>query len=182
LTRKETERTYPPGQHGRARRRQIGQYGRRLAEKQKLQLYYGITETQLRRYFEHAARRPGVTGQVLLTLLERRLDNVVFRLGFAPTIPAARQMVTHGHVRVNDRRVDRPAYLVEEGDRIWLSPRTREIQSVKDAVQQGAQVRVPTYLEHQPDDPFTGRVIGTVRREDVPFIVDETAIVEFYAR
>ena len=182
LTRKETERTYPPGAHGRARRRDPGQYGRRLAEKQKLQFYYGITETQLRRYFEHAARQRGITGELMLSLLERRLDNVVFRLGFGPTIPAARQLVTHGHIRVNDRRVDRPAYLVEQGDSISLAPRAREIPGVKESIEQGPQVRLPGYLERDADDPFSGRMTGAVRREDVPFLVDETAITEFYAR
>jgi small subunit ribosomal protein S4 len=182
LTRKATERTAPPGMHGQARKKQPSQYGRRLIEKQKLQFHYGITERQLRRYFEEAVRRRGVTGEQMLSLLERRLDNVVFRLGLAATIPAARQLVTHGHVRVGDRKVDRPAYLVEEGDRISLSAKARAVEPLKAAVEQGPSVRVPAYLERDTQDPFQGRVIGAPRRDDVPFIVDETAIIEFYAR
>jgi small subunit ribosomal protein S4 len=182
LTRKETNRATPPGMHGQARKKQPSQYGRRLIEKQKLQFYYGITERQLRRYFEEAARRRGVTGALMLSMLERRLDNAVFRLGFAPTIPAARQLVTHGHVVINDRKVDRPAYLVAEGDRIALTARARAVEPLKAAVEQGPSVAIPGYLERDPQDPFSGRVIGAPRREDVPFIVDETAITEFYAR
>jgi small subunit ribosomal protein S4 len=182
LTRKETERAYPPGMHGQARKKQPSQYGRRLVEKQKLQFYYGITERQLRRYFEEAVRRRGVTGELMLSMLERRLDNVVFRLGFAPTIPAARQLVTHGHVRIDDRKVDRPAYEVKQGERISLSPKARSIEPLKAAVEQGPSIQVPGYLERDPQDAFSGRVIGAPRREDVAFIVDETAITEFYAQ
>jgi small subunit ribosomal protein S4 len=115
-------------------------------------------------------------------LLERRLDNVVFRLGLAPTIPAARQLVAHGHVRVNARRVDRPAYLVEIGDVLTLSSRGRGLAGVRASVEQGPGVRLPGYLARDPDDPFVGRVTGVPRREDIPFIVDEAAITEFYAR
>jgi small subunit ribosomal protein S4 len=157
-------------------------FRRRLEEKQKLRLHYGISEGQLRRYFQEAARRRGVTGETLLGLLERRLDNVVFRLGFAPTIPAARQLVVHGHVRVNDRRVDRPAALLEEGDVVSLSPKAQTIQGVIDSMAAGPQVAIPGYLERGVDT-FSGRISGDVdRRRDIPFVVDETAIVEFYAR
>lgn len=183
LTRKSAEkRPHPPGQHGTGRRRTTKtDYRRRLEEKQKLRFHYGITERQLRNYFEEAARRRGVTGEMLLSMLERRLDNVVFRLGFAPTIPAARQLVTHGHVLVNGRRVDRAAALVERGDEISLSPRARNIAGVTQSVDTGPQVALPGYLERGAD-PFTGRVIGAFSRQDVPFLVDDTAIVEFYAR
>lgn len=183
LTRKNTERRpHPPGQHGTTRRRTTkSDYRRRLEEKQKLRLHYGISERQLRRYFDEASRRRGVTGEMLLGLLERRLDNVVFRLGFAPTIPAARQLVVHGHVRVNDRRVDRPAALVEEGDVVALSDKGRTIPGVVESSSTGPQVALPGYLERNAEQ-FTGRVTGSVERKDVPFIVDETAIVEFYAR
>lgn len=183
LTRKSTEkRPHPPGQHGLGKRRTTKtDYRRRLEEKQKLRVHYGITERQLRNYFEEAVRRRGVTGELLLGMLERRLDNVVFRLGFAPTIPAARQLVTHGHVRVNGRRVDRAAALVERGDEIAISARGRNIPGIVQAVESGPQVALPGYLERGAD-PFTGRVSGAVSRQDVPFLVDDTAIVEFYAR
>lgn len=183
LTRKSAEkRPNPPGQHGGGKRRTTKtDYRRRLEEKQKLRFHYGISERQLRNYFERAARQRGVTGTTLLSLLERRLDNIVFRLGFAPTIPAARQLVTHGHVLVNGRRVDRASALVEQGDVVSMSDRGRGIAGVAQSVESGPQVAIPGYLE-RGSDAFTGRVTGTVSRQDIPFIVDETAIVEFYAR
>lgn len=167
---------------GKRPRRQKSAYGRRLDEKQKLRYHYGITETQLRRYFEQAQRQRGPTGPALLALLERRLDNVVFRLGFAPTIPAARQLVAHGHVLVDGRRVDRPAQLVERGQQVSMAPGAQKIPNVAESVQAGPQVQLPSYLVRADDDPFSGRVAGDPARDDVPFIVDETAIVEFYAR
>jgi small subunit ribosomal protein S4 len=183
LTRKSAEkRPHPPGQHGTGKRRTTKtDYRRRLEEKQKLRFHYGITERQLRNYFEEAARTRGVTGDLLLGMLERRLDNVVFRLGLAPTIPAARQLVTHGHVIVNGRRVDRAAARVERGDEVALSERGRNIPGVATSVENGPQVALPGYLERGADG-FTGRVTGDVSRQDVPFLVDDTAIVEFYAR
>jgi small subunit ribosomal protein S4 len=183
LTRKSAEkRPHPPGQHGVGKRRLTKtDYRRRLEEKQKLRFHYGITERQLRNYFEEAARKRGVTGEMLLSMLERRLDNVVFRLGFAPTIPSARQLVTHGHVLVNGRRVDRAAALVDRGDEIAVAERGRNIPGVAQSVESGPQITLPGYLERGAD-PFSGRVTGSVSRPDIPFLVDDTAIVEFYAR
>jgi small subunit ribosomal protein S4 len=183
LTRKSAEkRPHPPGQHGLGKRRTTkSDYRRRLEEKQKLRFHYGITERQLRNYFENAARTRGVTGEVLLGMLERRLDNVVFRLGFAPTIPSARQLVTHGHVLVNGRRVDRAAAQVERGDEVAIAEGGRAIPGVAASVDNGPQVALPGYLERGADG-FTGRVTGEVSRQDIPFLVDDTAIVEFYAR
>lgn len=182
LTRKEVP---PPAGRPlgrRPRRLQKSAYRQRLEEKQKVRFYYGITEGQLRRAFEYARRRPGVTGEVLLSTLERRLDNVVFRLGFALTIPAARQLVTHGHIHVDGRRVDVPAHLVEPGQVISVAPRARDIPAVVESAQNGPQVQLPGYLSRGPNDPFTGTVTGEPRREDIPFVVDEASIVEFYAR
>ena len=125
---------------------------------------------------------PGVTGHNLLALLERRLDNVVFRLGFAPTIPAARQLVSHGHILVDGRRVDIASFLVESGMTVAVGPKAREGVSVLAAVERGPQLRLPGYLALDPDDKFTGRVIGSPMRFDIPFVVDEAAIVEHYAR
>lgn len=184
LTRKEP-RAEPSarGPRGRVRRRQQkSDYRKRLEEKQKVRLHYGITETQLRRYFADAAKQRGVTGEALLALLEGRLDNVVFRLGLAPTIPAARQLVSHGHILVDGRRIDRPAYQVQEGQRVELAPRARAAAAIAEAARQGPQVQLPGYLSRDPDDPFAGRITGSVTRDDVPFLVDPTAIVEFYAR
>lgn len=184
LTRKQAdERMFPPGQHGaRLKRQRKSAYRERLEEKQKLRLHYGISESQLQRYFRQAAGRPGVTGEILLAQLERRLDNVVFRLGFAPTIPAARQIVSHGHILVDGFRVDIPSYAVDPGNTIAVSPRGRQIPYVIEAVQHGPEISLPGYLALDPDDPFTGRMTGLPARDDVPFIVGETAIVEFYAR
>lgn len=184
LTRKEPDwKHYPPGAHGGTRRRgKPSGYRLRLEEKQKLRWNYGISERQLRGYFERAARQPGATGENLLTLLERRLDNVVFRLGLAPTIPAARQRVAHGHIHVVGRRVDRAGYLVRPGDTVSVSKRGRGIPDVKTAVEHGPELRLPTFLTFDPGDAFAGRVLGLPARGDVPIQVDEAAIVEFYAR
>jgi small subunit ribosomal protein S4 len=184
LTRKDVgENSYPPGAHGpTGQRRKKSDYRRRLEEKQKLRFHYGVSESQLRKYFGRAATSPGVTGEQLLAQLERRLDNVVFRLGIAPTIPAARQLVVHGHVRVNGRRVDRPAFQVEVSDEVSISDKARNMVRVAEAVQRGPEVRLPGFLALDPNDPYVGRVISEPGREDIPFIVDEAAIVEFYAR
>ena len=186
LTRKDHERRpYPPGQHGQSatRRRKVSEFRRLLDEKQKVRFNYGVTESQLRRYFARAQRLPGKTGENLLALLERRLDNVVFRLGFAPTIPAARQLVSHGHVRVNGAKVDRAGYQVAPGEQISLPfGRVRERPSVLAAVEHGPEVRLPSFLALDPDDRFAGRVIATPARADTPFPVVDPAIVEFYAR
>ena len=183
LTRKDVRaKNYAPGAHGATGRRRVSGYGRRLQEKQKLRFHYGISEGQLQRTFDEASSQPGATGALLLALLERRLDSVVFRLGFAPTIPAARQLVGHGHIRVNGAPVDRAGFRVSPGDEIQVSERGRRIRDVTVAVDRGPEVRTPSWLALDPDDRFGGRVLGRPTRADVPFIVDETAIVEFYAR
>jgi small subunit ribosomal protein S4 len=184
LTRKAPEwKTYPPGAHGPdPKRRRKSDYRARLDEKQKLRWNYGVSERQLRTYFEQAARSGGVTGEALLALLERRLDSVVFRLGFAATIPAARQLVAHGHIRVNGARVDRAGFLVQPGHVVSVSERGRRIADVTAAVERGPEVRLPGFLALDPSDRFTGRVVATPMRADIPFVVDEAAIVEFYAR
>ena len=184
LTRKQPEwKTYPPGQHGAGgKRRKASTYKTRLEEKQKVRYNYLVSESQLRRYFDRASKQAGPTGENLLALLERRLDNVVFRLGFAPTIPAARQLVSHGHVRVNGRRLNRASYQVEVGDTITVSDKARNNVAVMESVKRGPELRLPSYLALDPDDPFTGRVIGMPARNDVSLQVDEAAIVEFYAR
>jgi small subunit ribosomal protein S4 len=184
LSRKDSERRpYPPGEHGRSRRRRRkSDYRRRLEEKQKLRYQYGVTERQLLKYFEEASKHTGVTGEMLLAFLERRLDNVVFRLGFAPTIPSARQLVVHGHIRVDGRRVDRPGFRVSKGNTISVKQRSREMPVVMESVESGPQVRIPSYLAIDEGDPHLGRVLQDPARADIPFIVDEKAVVEFYAR
>jgi small subunit ribosomal protein S4 len=185
LTRKDGEkRPYPPGQHGQttARRRKVSAFRRRLGEKQKIRFNYGIGERQLRRYVERAGKMPGVKGHNLFALLERRLDNVVFRLGITPTIPAARQLVSHGHVRIDGKKVDRPSYSVSVGETITLSARAKERPSIQESIARGPLVKLPSFLALDPSEPATGRVIAKPMRVDVPFVVDDAAVVEFYAR
>lgn len=183
LTRKRADRNdYPPGEHGpRNSRRKISEYRRRLEEKQKVKLNYGLSERQMRRYFRNAARGRGVTGDLLFAALERRLMNVVFRAGMAPTGPAARQLVSHGHIHVDGRRIDRPSYPVEIGQVITLSPKMRQNVHVLEAIERGPEVQLPSYLV-RTDDGLLCRVVATPLRADVPIIVDDRAIVEFYAR
>jgi small subunit ribosomal protein S4 len=163
-------------------RRKPSAYRLALEEKQKVRFNYGVTEGQMRRYLESAKRLPGRTGENLLLLLERRLDNVVFRLGLAPTIPAARQLVAHGHVLVNDRRVDRAAFLVAVGDTVSLAPSARESDMLRSVAEQEPVLRMPAHLRRDPEEQCTGRVISMPARTDVPFAVQESLVVEFYAR
>jgi small subunit ribosomal protein S4 len=175
------ERAMPPGQHGARRRKQPSEYGLRLQEKQKLRYYYGLTETQMRNYVQRAGRESGPTGANLMKLLERRLDNVVFRLGLAPTVPAARQLVGHGHVMVNGRRVSAPAFEVSVGDVVTVREKSREHPSVAEGVTNGPTLALPGYLERAADN-LGGKMTGDPRREDVPIEFRESLIVEFYAR
>lgn len=183
LTRKSADRRpQPPGAHGHnPRRRRPTDFRLRLEEKQKVRLNYGVTERQMLRYMTRARVLPGPTGTNLLTLLERRLDNVVFRLGLAPTIPAARQLVSHGHVAVNGRRVDRPSFEVSVGDEISLSPRAVERASPGLPAKAEPVLRLPGFLALVPEDR-AGRMVAPPSRSDVPFPVDEALIVEYYAR
>lgn len=184
LSRKDGEkRPFPPGQHGQSgKRRKMSEYRRLLMEKQKVRLNYGVTERQLRNILSVAQRMPGRTGDNVLTLLERRLDNIVFRLGFAATIPAARQLVSHGHVQVNGRRMDRPSARLRNGDAVKLTIKAREIPAVLMQTEKGPEVKVPSFLAIDIDDKFAGRVLGEPLVSDVPFPVNANAIVEFYAR
>jgi len=184
LTRKSVgEDALPPGAHGASRsRRRPSAHRLRLEEKQKVRFNYGITERQLRRALEVARRQPGRLGENLLALMERRLDNVVFRLGLAPTIPAARQLVVHGHIHVDGGRVDRPAYRLRVGETVSLAPSSRRSAGLMDVASQGPTLRLPSYLQHDPEDSLTGRLVAPPARSDVPFPVREALIVEYYAR
>ena len=186
LTRKSAEKKpYPPGAHGQSKtgRRKTSEFRRLLEEKQKVRFNYGVSEGQLRRYLGLARKLPGRTGDNLLGVLERRLDNIVFRMGFAVTIPAARQLVSHGNIRVNGKKVDRPGFLAESGDVVAVAPgKTRERVSLIENVERGPQLRLPSYLAIDPADKFSGRVIGTPMKGDIPFPVNSAALVEFYAR
>ncbi len=168
-----------PAQGG--RRKKKTQYRMLLEEKQKVRFNYGVSERQLRRYVERARRSSEPTGEALLMLLESRLDNVVYRLGFAPTIPAARQLVAHGHIRLNARKVDRPAHQVVPGDEISLSETGRQIPYVAQLLHSGPAYPVPGHL--LVDAPSaTGRMVSAPPRDSVSVVVREAAIVEFYAR
>lgn len=169
----------PPGQHGTAgRRKKLSEYGIQLREKQRAKQMFGILERQFRRYFEEAARMKGATGENLLRLLECRLDNVVYRLGFARTRPMARQLVTHGHVFVNDRKVDIPSYQVKPGDTIRLSETAAKIPAVEELLKEGA-VAVPGWLER---DGTLGRVLRLPKAEEMEQRLNMSLIVEFFSR
>ncbi|GAB4356255.1 MAG: 30S ribosomal protein S4 [Immundisolibacter sp.] len=180
LTRKtDGVRSNPPGQHG-ARRNRASDYRLRLDEKQKLIYNYGIGERQLRNYFKAAASRKGDTGKNLLTLLESRLDNVVFRLGFAPTIPAARQVVKHGHITVNGRRVDIPSYQLRPGDVVGVSEGSRKHPVILETLQ-SPSLSLPDYLDLNASN-MTGTFRHPPERTDVPLEVAENFVVEYYSR
>jgi small subunit ribosomal protein S4 len=175
-------RAYPPGVHGpKKSRRKQSDYGLGLAEKQKLRYQYGLMEAQFRRMFEKALKKRGVTGETLLQLLETRLDNVVFRIGFSTTRPGARQMVTHGHIRVNGRKVSSPSFNVKPGDVVEVreTPATRQLATKS---LESAQVRpVPSWISFTRE-AFKGQVVRIPSRDDIQPIVNEQLIVEFYSR
>ncbi len=175
------ERPYPPGVHGMRRRGKVKDYQIRLAEKQKLRFHFGVLERQFKRYVSKAARLRGPTGANLITLLESRLDNVVWRMGLAPTIPAARQMVVHGHILVDGKRVDRPSFQVTNGTEVSVREKSRAKSFIQENIERGTvQVR-PGYLEFDPAK-FTGKMVSSPVREDLPFEVNTQAVVEFYSQ
>ena len=180
LTRKSARRAYPPGQHGQARKKR-SEYAIRLEEKQKLRFNYGLTEKQLLRYVRRARRVTGSTGQVLLQLLEMRLDNTVFRLGMAPTIPAARQLVNHGHVVVNDRVVNIASYQCRPGETIGVRNRENSRQMVQTNLQYPGLANLPSHLEFDKNK-LVGKVNSLVEREWIALQVNELLVVEYYSR
>jgi len=176
-------RNAAPGMHG-ARRGKPSEYGRRLREKQKLKRFYGVFERQFRRYFALATRAPENTGEQLLSILERRLDNVIHRLGFAPNRPSARQLVSHGHVMVNGVACDIPSLLVKAGDTMTVKSRPRSLQLVKLYLQESPPP-VPDFLERTGTEPPEGRVLRLPTRADVdPRIADirEQLVIEITTR
>jgi len=180
LTRKTPRRAYPPGQHGQARKKK-SEYAIRLEEKQKLRFNYGLSEKQLMRYVKKARRITGSTGQVLLQLLEMRLDNTVFRLGMAPTIPGARQLVNHGHVTVNGRVLSIPSYQCKPGDEIGVRDRDRSRQLVETNLQYPGLANMPSHLEFDKNK-MIGKVNGIIQREWIALQVNELLVVEYYSR
>lgn len=180
LTRKSARRAYPPGQHGQNRRKR-SEYAIRLEEKQKLRFNYGLSEKQLRRYVQKARRASGSTGLVLLQLLEMRLDNTVFRMGMAPTIPAARQLVNHGHVTVNGKVVDIASYNCRPGEEVAVRQREASRKLVEANLQYPGLSNLPSHLEFDKNK-LQGKVNGVIEREWVALQVNELLVVEYYSR
>lgn len=180
LTRKTARRAYPPGMHGQNRRKR-SEYAIRLEEKQKLRFNYGVSEKQLIRYVKKARRIQGSTGQVLLQLLEMRLDNSVFRLGMAPTIPGARQLVNHGHITVNGQVVDIASYNCRPGDVIAVRDRENSKKLVEQNLQYPGLANVPTHLEFDKAK-LEAKVTGLCEREWVALNINELLVVEYYSR
>ena len=174
------KRPTPPGQHGQARQRKMSEYGTQLREKQKARRAYGLLETQFKRTYDRATNMKGVTGELLLQLLERRLDNVVYRAGLASSRPAARQLVTHGHFQVNGRKVDIPSFTVDVDDVITVRQRSKEIEHFK-AVREGSPRILPKWLSVNADE-LKATVSALPAREDIDFALQENMIIEFYSR
>ena len=175
-------RNFPPGQHGHDRRRRIIGYGLQLREKQKARRVYGVLERQFRRYYEKAARMKGITGENLLALLERRLDNTVYRLGFGTSRAQARQLVRHGHILVNGRKVNIPSYQVKENDVIEVKEKSRKNPTILAALEATAHQPTPSWLEVDRE-ALKGRVIGSPKREELVQIqLNEQLIVELYSK
>ncbi len=175
-------RSYPPGQHGPQQIRiKLSDYGVRLREKQKVKRIYGISEKQMRKYYEMATKMPGQAGHNLLQLLERRLDNVIYRLGFAVSRAQARQMVVHGWFKLNGRNVDIPSILVDVGDVIELKEKYRNNMHVQEALEAVARRGIPSWLELDREN-FRGTVKALPTREDITMPIQESYIIEFYSR
>jgi small subunit ribosomal protein S4 len=172
---------YPPGQHGQSRRGKMSTYGLQLREKQKAKRTYGILERQFRRYFQRATRLRGVTGTLLMTLLERRLDNVVYRLGFAPSRSAARQLVRHGHINIDDRRTNIPSYQVDVGQRVTVREDARQVPDVVASLEAQSRRQSLSWLEIDIEK-FEGRLLALPSREDIPVQINEQMIVELYSK
>ena len=174
-------RAYAPGQHGQNRRRKASDYGEQLREKQKVKRIYGIAERQFRGYYHRASRMKGVTGENLLILLERRLDNIAYRLGFAGDHAEARQLVRHGHFKVNGSRVNIPSYLVRMGDVIEVKEKSQKVTRIVDTLGAIDRRGVPQWLELDKDH-FRGRVKAFPSREDFTLPIREQLIVELYSK
>ena len=173
-------RAYAPGQHGQGRKKLSG-YGLQLREKQKARRYYGVLEGQFRHYFELANKKSGVTGDNLLAILESRLDNVVYRLGFGTSRPEARQLVRHGHFTVNGKKVNIPSYLVKVGDVIAIKEESKSSEKIKAVIETTASRIVPKWLDLD-NNTLTGKVVAVADREDIDLPLEEHLIVELYSK
>jgi small subunit ribosomal protein S4 len=175
------KRNFPPGQHGKTRKAKLAGYGVQLREKQKVKRIYGVLEDQFRRYFETAERQRGITGETLLQLLERRLDNVAYRMGLATSRPQARQLVRHGHLQVNGRKVDIPSYSIRVGDVISVRASSQKDVSVQHALEEVKGRGVPEWLSFDVEK-MSGRIVSLPTREQINLPVQEQLIVELYSK
>ena len=175
------DRAFAPGQHGANQRQKLSNYGIQLREKQKVKRMYGVLEKQFRTYFEVASRTKGVTGKVLLQILERRLDNVIFRMGLAVSHAQARQVVRHNFMFVNSRRVNIPSFLVKREDVIELRAKAKAIEKIKENLELSKDRTVPSWLEFNPKE-FKGKVLRLPEKEDIPGNIQEQLIVELYSK
>ncbi len=175
-----TRRNYAPGQHGQGRKKS-SEYGIQLRAKQMTRRYYGVLESQFRHYYELAEKKEGKTGEVLLSILETRLDNVIYRLGWASSRAEARQLVVHGHFQVNGRRVDIPSYLTKPGEVISICEKSRNSAKIKAILETNASRPIPKWLEINRD-ALEAKVLSTPTREDIDLAVEETLIVELYSK
>ena len=173
-------RAYAPGMHGQGRSK-ISEYGSQLREKQKAKRYYGVLESQFRNYFELASKKKGKTGENLLALLESRLDNVVYRLGFAMSRAEARQLVIHGHFTVNGRKVNIPSYLVKPGMVVAVKEASRSLDKFKSSVEANSFRQPPKWLEYDAEN-MTAKVVAEPAREDIDLPIEEQLIVELYSK
>jgi small subunit ribosomal protein S4 len=172
---------YPPGMHGRTRRGKLSEYGKQLLEKQKIRESYGLLERQFRRFFREAQRQKGITGENLMGMLESRLDNVIYRLGFASTRRQARQLVVHCHFLVNDRKVNIPSYVLSANDRIRVRERSRKLDVIHSAMQLAAHGKLMSNLEVDRAK-MEGVFLGPPNRAEIPFEANEQLVVELYSR
>lgn len=171
----------PPGQHGQSRRSKVSEYGKQLREKQKIRRMYGLMETQFRNYFEKALKQTGRTGETLVKILERRLDNVVYRMGMAPSRKAARQLIVHGHFLVNDKRVDVPSYLLRSGDAVHVRERSKKLQVIHASMKRMKDSAMLPWLSLDKA-AMRGTFLNVPERADIPLDADEQLIVELYSK
>jgi small subunit ribosomal protein S4 len=174
-------RGFPPGQHGQSRRTKISEYGVQLREKQKIRRMYGLMETQFRNYFEKALKQTGRTGETLVKMLERRLDNVVYRMGFAPSRKAARQLITHGHFLVNNKSVDIPSYLLRPGDAVQVREKSRKMDMIHASMKRMKDTAMLPWLSLDKAS-MAGTFLNVPERADIPLNADEQLIVELYSK
>ena len=176
------KRNYAPGQHGQSQqRKKVSEYGIQLREKQKVRRFYGVLETQFRKYFDMASKQKGKSGENLLTILETRFDNTVYRLGLATSRPEARQLVTHGHFTVNGKKLDIPSYLIKLGDVIAVKEKSRTSPKVKAIHEIAGSKVIPQWLEFDAEN-LTGKVVALPSREDIDLPIREHLIVELYSK